>query len=443
MPNPVTPSSFASLAVRLRLLLAALLLVPAVLLAAVPAAQADEESELSAAAVSAPPARIGLQVGHWRANELPAELSRLRTATGGSGGGVREVDVNLQVTRKVAERLRELGHTVDVLPATVPPKYQADLFVAVHADATSSSSARGFKLARGRNSRLGAIEDRVIALVRAEYARATGMPWSRSITLNMTGYYAFASGRFSYTIAPTTPGVILEMGYLTNATDRAILTGGQDRIVEGVVDGLQRYLAERQPIPGGTAITAPVGDCRYFPETGEEICGPFKQAWEQQGGLTRFGYPLSGLIDEHNPETGKEHSVQYFERARFEHFPNQAGTPGEVQFSLLGRMLTADRQMEKPFLAIDAFADYEERRFFPETGHSLAGGFKHYWTANGGVEVFGFPISEEFEELNVTDGKVYTVQYFERARFEYHPEHKGTPYETELGHLGRLLFAGG
>ncbi|HEU5424150.1 MAG TPA: murein L,D-transpeptidase, partial [Nitrolancea sp.] len=53
------------------------------------------------------------------------------------------------------------------------------------------------------------------------------------------------------------------------------------------------------------------------------------------------------------------------------------------------------------------------------------------------LAVFGYPISEEFQEQNPADGKMYTVQYFERARFEYHPEFKGTPYEVELGLLGR------
>src|SRR5690606_40578661 len=49
----------------------------------------------------------------------------------------------------------------------------------------------------------------------------------------------------------------------------------------------------------------------------------------------------------------------------------------------------------------------------------------------GAVHVFGFPISEEFEEGG------YNVQYFERARMEWHPENAGTPYVVLLGHLGR------
>lgn len=74
--------------------------------------------------------------------------------------------------------------------------------------------------------------------------------------------------------------------------------------------------------------------------------------------------------------------------------------------------------------------------YFPETGHFLAYGFRAYWQKNGGLFQFGYPLTEEFKERNPADGKVYTVQYFERARFEYHPEFAGTPFEVELGLLG-------
>jgi hypothetical protein len=45
---------------------------------------------------------------------------------------------------------------------------------------------------------------------------------------------------------------------------------------------------------------------------------------------------------------------------------------------------------------------------------------------------YGYPISEEFYEVSPDDGGTYVVQYFERARFEWHPEHSGTPYEVLL-----------
>jgi hypothetical protein len=69
--------------------------------------------------------------------------------------------------------------------------------------------------------------------------------------------------------------------------------------------------------------------------------------------------------------------------------------------------------------------------YFEITEHNLCGSFAEFWTANGGLMIFGYPMSEEF-----TDENGRTVQMFERARFELHPEHAGTPYEILLGRLG-------
>jgi hypothetical protein len=60
-------------------------------------------------------------------------------------------------------------------------------------------------------------------------------------------------------------------------------------------------------------------------------------------------------------------------------------------------------------------------RLFAETGHSLCPPFRAYWERSGGLTVFGFPISEPAPE-QVEGGQTLMVQYFERARFEEHPE---------------------
>jgi hypothetical protein len=75
-------------------------------------------------------------------------------------------------------------------------------------------------------------------------------------------------------------------------------------------------------------------------------------------------------------------------------------------------------------------------RYFPETGHSLAHGFKAFWDQNGALPVFGYPLTDEFAQQSSDDGKTYTVQYLERQRFEYHAENAGTPYAVLLGRLG-------
>ncbi|OAN48288.1 hypothetical protein A6A03_08870 [Chloroflexus islandicus] len=75
--------------------------------------------------------------------------------------------------------------------------------------------------------------------------------------------------------------------------------------------------------------------------------------------------------------------------------------------------------------------------YFPTTGHHLSNrvGFLDFWRANGQLHTFGMPISEEL----VIDGRI--VQYFERARFEYHPEYAGTPLQVQLGLIGQEWLA--
>ena len=67
--------------------------------------------------------------------------------------------------------------------------------------------------------------------------------------------------------------------------------------------------------------------------------------------------------------------------------------------------------------------------YFPETGHTVSGRFLEYWNANGGLAVFGYPLTDPLQE----GGR--SVQYFERQRFESHPENV-RPYDVLLGRLG-------
>jgi hypothetical protein len=75
---------------------------------------------------------------------------------------------------------------------------------------------------------------------------------------------------------------------------------------------------------------------------------------------------------------------------------------------------------------------------FPQTGHKVCGRFLTYWQSHGGLAQQGYPLSEEFQETSDLNGLPYTVQYFERAVFEYHPENK-PPYDVELSQLGTYL----
>jgi hypothetical protein len=76
---------------------------------------------------------------------------------------------------------------------------------------------------------------------------------------------------------------------------------------------------------------------------------------------------------------------------------------------------------------------------FKETAKTVCGKFLQYWQQNGGVRQQGFPISNEFTEISDLNGKPYTVQYFERAVFEYHPENQ-PPNDILLSQLGTFQF---
>ena len=86
--------------------------------------------------------------------------------------------------------------------------------------------------------------------------------------------------------------------------------------------------------------------------------------------------------------------------------------------------------------AVTSFTSTTNKIYFPQTGHTLSGTFLRYWQQNGGLPVFGYPLTEQFTEKSPTDGKPYTVQYFERNRFELHPEKHQPPNNVQLGLLG-------
>ncbi len=78
--------------------------------------------------------------------------------------------------------------------------------------------------------------------------------------------------------------------------------------------------------------------------------------------------------------------------------------------------------------------------YYGETGHNLCEPFATYWEANGGLPVFGYPITEAADEFNVDRQDTYWTQYFERERMEHHPALAGSAYEVLLGRLGNEVL---
>ena len=189
------------------------------------------------------PVRIGLQVGHLGAADQPDELASLRASTGGHWDGVDEVTVNLAVVEALAERLTSLGFEVDVLNATVPVRYQADALISVHADANADTSRRGYKSAHTRPAR-NALEPLLKVAVDRSVFLATRLPDDdRNVSGNMLHYYAFNHRRFSHAASPRTPGLLVELGYLSNEADMTLLND-PDLFADAIARGLVDFLTE-------------------------------------------------------------------------------------------------------------------------------------------------------------------------------------------------------
>jgi len=187
--------------------------------------------------------------------------------------------------------------------------------------------------------------------------------------------------------------------------------------------------------------TFPPYQARYFPETGHSAVNGFLEFWKNTpNALFVLGYPISQpFIEESFTNPGQFYRVQYFERAILEEHPENYGQQGN-RFYILGRLLgtrlAQSRQNEAPFQPVGNPGD---GTWFAESGHTLRNSpapFRDFWLNNGGLEVFGYPLSEQFQEVNSQDGKTYWVQYFERQRMEWHPDEPNPQYRILLGLLG-------
>jgi hypothetical protein len=106
----------------------------------------------------------------------------------------------------------------------------------------------------------------------------------------------------------------------------------------GVMAGrLGADLLEREGRPWQQGHETPQAGCRYFAITGYNVCGRFLEYWENNGGLERFGYPITSAQSSISEEGWyqQDREIQYFERRRMEAFPEYP-RPYDVLLGLLG-----------------------------------------------------------------------------------------------------------
>lgn len=168
----------------------------------------------------------------------------------------------------------------------------------------------------------------------------------------------------------------------------------------------------------------PSANVEYFPKTGHNVKGEFLKFFQERGGLAIFGFPITEEFD----LDGR--TVQYFQRVRMELHPEN-GPDYRAQLGLLGEELN---KHEPPIGESNRPPPGDpDRRYFAQTGHIVGFSFLRFFDENGGVDIFGYPITEVFEE----NGR--RVQYFQRARMEFPPD-RPAGQQVRLADLGEIHF---
>ena len=124
--------------------------------------------------------------------------------------------------------------------------------------------------------------------------------------------------------------------------------------------GAQKLAAEGRPWETLAKVTLAAQGCRYFSETGHSLCPPFRAYWESNGGLARFGFPISEPVVEQNA-AGFTGTFQWFERRRMEAHPENQ-PPFNILLGLLGNEVRGSTPPPSP-LVFNGQGDLLTQRF--------------------------------------------------------------------------------
>lgn len=172
-------------------------------------------------------------------------------------------------------------------------------------------------------------------------------------------------------------------------------------------------------------------EARYFPETGHWVTGDFLRFYESVADpLQVYGFPITDAFQTESVPQNPGMLVQYFEKVRFEYHPENP-TGLKVTISTLGEYLY---EREGPGVPITTKPLLGRCLNFPADGlPPVCYDFLSFFEAYGGISQFGYPISgREYH-----DGRM--VQYFQRARLEWHPE-MPSGSKIQLSDLGSQWF---
>jgi hypothetical protein len=181
----------------------------------------------------------------------------------------------------------------------------------------------------------------------------------------------------------------------------------------------QQVIPAGNPAGYGTCAAAPAGTSRTFTETNQTVSGPFLDRWNNQGGLTVYGYPVQPAGCVKDSRTGRIIWSQWFQRHRMEWHPEFNGTA----LGAIGSQRAREQGFDPDNWTPQAQPAGTCELIGPvingvQRGKWVCGDILTAWKAYG-VNIYGYPVSAEFDYANPAGG-TFRSQYFERARLERH-----------------------
>lgn len=175
--------------------------------------------------------RIGLVAGHRGPEDDPGAVCP---------DGLTEAEVNFAVAQMVVRNLSSRGYSVDLLDEFDPrlDNYQAAALISIHANTCQEWAGEivsGFLISTAAARALSqGTDDILVECIARYYGQSTNLQRREGLTVDMTDYHTFRE------IHPSTPAAIIELGFLL--ADRPVLTGQQDRMAQGITDGILCFL---------------------------------------------------------------------------------------------------------------------------------------------------------------------------------------------------------